>query len=1547
MNKLIQTILFTCFCLCTQSFFAKGIYSITTVKSENIEIKKSTHIKDKDSVNNRERTSDQEKITVRPTKGFRNFKSLERFDKISVVHKSFEIEDQEEGDVTIADGEINNKWLEMANQTFATIEETQNYVDLLSDDSLQELPVAIKPKEISNVKYTVGIAKAVFKPAYTELTAFLKVETARGTLVLGESNIKLSHEGGIIGDAKLNLISQFTFNINSGKVIVTLNGSFNESGTYATIDCSGFKELGIDANVEFSNELLHPVDQNGKKKIGSVEGNFKTVVADWNDIVANIELPEFGIKGIEGTTFKLNTAIFDFSDLRNDDAMPGDYLNKYYTENPTLWRGVYVSTLKVVLPKAFEKKNSNKRVSFEASNLIIDEQGVTGRFEGENILTIDEGSASKWKFSLDHFLLDVETNSLTAGEFSGELLLPVSEVDRLKYDAIIRPEEEYSLRVTSTKEMNFDVWNAKVSLTKDSYIEMKVKDNKFRPKANLNGSVSIQSGLSKSSSGSSGKKTVDFKGIVFEKMVLQTESPKFSVDYFGYRGKMNLANFPVTVNEIGVRSRSGNKVALVFDFNINLSSESDGGNGGGAKLAIKAKLDETDNRDHWKYDGIDLERVFVQMEVAGTELKGAIFIFEDDPVYGTGFAGAVGAKFSTGMQLELEAKALFGRTPEFRYWFADAQVTLPVGIPIFAGFALNSFGGGIYNHMKMDGVTYEENAAYNTIGASTSGVIYKPYKENGFGMKATVGIITQNSESLFHGTLEFGMAFLNSGGLQDIYFRGHGELLVDLPIDFYDKLQDQLGYLAEGLEIPAQSPTAAISGDVFLGYDFVNDIFHSTSELYVNFGILKGIGPNGRAGWMDFYIGPDEWHLLIGTPTDPIGLELNLLGSKMRTESYFMAGDNIPNSSPPPNILANILGVEAAELDATRDLNSLGAGRGMAFGSNWSMSTGDLRFLIFYARFDAGIGFDLMLKDYGDAHCKGSSNTIGLNGWYATGQAYAYLQGDVGLKIKVFGKRKKVSVFSGGGAILLQAQLPNPVWLRGYLSGKYNVLGGLVKGSFRFKVQMGKKCEIDGAGALDGIVVIGDMSPKDKGANIDVFAAPQVAFNLQINKVFELQDDTGYRKYRILMDKFEVTRDGKPIVGDIKWNTNNDLAVFYSHEILPPETDIKAYVQLHFEEYINGKWETIKDQGKEYLESKEVTFTTGTAPESIPLSNIAYMYPTIEQKNFFTKEYDKGYVKLKRGQSYLFDNAPGWNKTMSMESDMGTEMNKKFTYNKGNKQIIFELPQEMATQTAYSIQIALEPPSSTISDNVKESYTTTTVGGESGNTLEVRSKEIKDVLVNGEKRELLVFDFGTSQYTTFHKKMNAIKQNQNLYEYVPYPYGLVLYNTIDPIEPFDMTELLGNKYTADVPLVIAKAAPSDSYYQKEIYPLLYQNYPLEGTFSVTRKTDKVGVPPIEGVEPMAWYITHLEHNQTGKTNTYHPYRYNLTHYYYKDYEDLRYQLVNSNLSWEVRSKYTKLIIDPLPVMKNGKYKTTFQYILPGQVKKGKNKTVKFTNPLYE
>ncbi len=1555
MVKLLRFLLCCCILLSTLNMFSSNFFTENSLKEENNFI-------DKDTLT----TSGFNFLEARK---FRKFKSLEKFDRLP--NKSIKKESVKVISKVNSKSVLNpktEKLLAQASKAFQQIDESGNYIDQLEAGAFSQLPVAIAPKKIGNVTYTVGISKAALTPTTTNLTAFLKIVSAQGTLILGAENIKLSHDGGILGDAKLSLLSNVALNFNSGQAKIILNRGSNGLGTYASIDCDGFKDLTLDADLQFlDTEFIFPVNKEGEKiENNYLKGNFKAKqVSSWNDIIAELSLPDFGIKGLKGFGFNVNEAHIDFSDLRNAEGIPGAYLSKHFKgENQSLWQGVRIGSLDLMLPKAFKKNNANKRVAIKGQQLLIDGKGVSGKFSAENLLSITEGAASKWQFSVTKFLVELEANSLLAGAFEGGLIVPVSKKTEIAYKAIIQPDE-YTLRVSNaTKDLDFDIWNAgQVVLTSDSFVEMKVKEDQFLPKANFSGQFNISSKLKKSAADKdddkkdTSKKSINFKGITFQNLVLQTESPKLAVEAFGYNGKSSLSNFPVSINEFEITTPSDNRADLGFRLNVNLTSENDGANGGSAKLKIKGKLEENKGWEKWKFKGVELEQLQLQMAVAGLELRGSIDLFEDDETYGEGFAGAVEAKFNTGLSLEVQSKVLFGRTETFRYWFADLQGKFTPAIPVFTGFAMNAIGGGFYNRMKMEGVSNTPNAAFDHIGGSSSGVIYAPYEDNGFGMKASVGLITQNSEDLFHATLEFGMAFKRSGGLQDIYFKGHGELLTSLPGDFYEQVDSQLNEvisdsgvsLDKDKLVSRAQETQGMSADVFIGYDFVNDILHANSELYINYGIIKGVGANNKAGWMDFYVSPDEWHILIGTPNDPVGTKLDIGILQLKTRTYFMMGDDLPGSPAPPSEVMNNLKEDPSELD-DRDLNLLTSGKGLAFGTRFDASTGDLRFLIFYARFDAGVGFDVMLKDYGDAHCKGSSEQIGLNGWYANGQAYAYLQGSVGLKIRVFGIKKKVNVFSGEGALLLKARLPNPSWFRGYLAGSYDVLGGLVKGRFRFKIEIGDKCEVVGD-VLDGIVVIGDMTPKDGGKEIDVFAAPQVLFNLPINKIFEIPEDSGDQKYRILMDKFEVIdASGKAIVGKLEWNSSNDAVVFYSHEILPPKAKLKAFVQLHFEKQNGGNWEKIKEDGEIATETKEVNFTTRVAPKTIPLSNIAYMYPVLGQKNFFIKEYNKGYINLKRGQSYLFEGLVGWKKNIRMTAETGTKINANFGYNSGQKQVTYAIPKDLNLKTDYKANFSLIPPAQNTGANIEETYNTKNLETdvEDGSTVVVRSRKAKKQIIKGEERKLLEYGYRTSEYATFKQKMDAVKEgNDYLTQYVPYPFGLTLSITTNRIEPFEKLELVGNKYTENKPLVIAKATTDNAYYTKDIYPLLYEKYPLYGDIRVKRETDKIGVPPVEGVEPFSWYLSYLEEGNLAEVLGYNPYRYNLTHYYYKDYKDLRSQFVNTFPNWEELSKHKALVAESFPVMKNGKYKTSFKYVLPGQIKIGKENTVKYVNPLYE
>jgi len=1485
---------------------------------------------------------------------------------------------------------LTNEFVLKAKKVIDELETSQNYIDLVSPNDLVTLPVGVK-KQIGNITYTMGISKALFTPEYTEVTAFVRIIIpqldAQGNqkqLFFGANDVKISHQGGIYGDAKLSLLGDVPIPINGGNAMVVLKGGFDmDTGnvddlTYVTIDCGGFKELDLTAEVLFPRSMLEPVDAssyaviaegeklNGKP-IDKVKGTFQTTVGDWNDILVEITLPPFQLtkegsedgSGKAGLIFQLNTAVFDFSDIRNSPnvVFPKDYQQYLVPGNKELWRGVYVNTLKVVLPKQFKIRDSEERVVFQASHLLIDGMGVSGTFSVENLLPITEGDASKWQFSVDRLEAAFVANGLVGAGFDGKIVLPVTDevteeesgdekaLDRkaLAYKALIDPvNDEYVLTVSPQDSLSFNVFKAKATLAPNSYVEMRVSEGKFRPKAVLHGNLAIQGSNSETKPD---KKTVDFKGITFQNLQLQTESPYFQVDYMGYAGEVKFAKFPVTINEIGVTANS-DVAALHFGINVNLM---DKGFSGGTTLSVIGNFNDDNGLQRWKYERIEVKRIEIKADLGKIQLDGFVDIKDDDPVYGDGFYGELGAKFNG---IKVDASAWFGKK-EFRYWYVDAFADLS-GSSKIGPTGITGFGGGAYYRMT------KKSGAYSAM--VPSGLSYVPDGDSGLGFRALLGFALANENAL-NGEVGFEMAFNRSGGLNRIIFFGEAHIVKAMNFQFGDKFKEKLTKL-EGkindlgdsaamqslkeanlvdygkVAFPNEGMTfdMGIDAHFAMEMDFQNDTFHAELEVFVNTpgGFYQGVGPKGRAGWAVFHASPDEWYLHIGTPKDRIGLKLGLGNFAIKSTSYLMIGDNIPGSPPPPAAVAEILGVQLSELDYMRDLNALGDGRGFAFGSEFSVDTGDMTFLVFYARFQAGLGFDIMIKDYGDTACHGSGQ-IGIDGWYANGQAYAYLQGELGINIKLLFVRKKIPIIKAGAAVLLQAKLPNPAWFKGYMGGHFNLLGGLVRGKFRFKIELGEECEIVGGAPLGGLKVIADVKPTDGSNEVDVFTVPQAAFNMKINTPFRLEDDEGFKTYRILLDEYTVTKEGQSIEGALEWNENNDQANFVSLDILPPNSTIDVKVAVSFQEKRRGSWITLTQDGKPAKEIEERSFTTGEAPDYIPLTNIVYAYPLIDQQYFYQNERNTGYVKLKRGQPYLFPPETDWTQTIQYVSESNIIAGKTVSYDKRERKVNFDFAQ-LQNQKEYALRIISIPPAdqSNANSDPEERYINKETGQE-GTAIEIRNREANTVVQESAEVEMLTYNFSTSAYNTFQQKIEAMGTIKNFL--VPiYTDVHELEADVKMDERFSVQELNGSKYSEYKPMITTEAVLDDAYFKQGIYPLIYEGYPIKPSFTVNRDISKLGLPPKKGINLLTWYITYLENNpEFFLLDKRIPYSYYQTFYYKKDFVDIQYKVVNTYLNDQERyqqeiQQYDYIINGVFPSIWRGYYKAKMQYLLPGGIK---------------
>ncbi len=1519
-----------------------------------------------------------------------------------------------------------NDYTSEAAEGFKEIDSTGKWVSTFSNEDIQVLPVGIKHK-INEVEYQIGFMKASFTKTYTELVVFVKVilpQTDKDglpvELFFGSNNVKLSHQGGIIGGGDLVLLGDIFIPFNSGNWLMILKGGFDyessdiENKTYITIDCDGVKEMAIAGEVQFSRNLILPVKENGEEDTrptityegalkesvqipNRVKGEFNTTGTSWNDLIVGITLSPFVLAGEkehkEKFIFSANNAVLDFSDLRTENVVfPDMYYEKGWLDNADTWRGVYIESLEIGLPTAFKKRNNANRISFEAANLILDNHGVSGNFSVNNLIPIDEGRTSEsnaWAYSVDKMSIELVSNHLVGAAFEGQLILPISDkvakaVQKqddsiqknrigLKYKGLIS-EDEFMMHVETTDAVDIDMFSAKAQLLPNSAVELAVVDGSFRPKAILNGRMAISASQKKSLKGEGdeiineqgeyvldeegNKKLVEFKGIVFERLVLQTESPLISVDRFGYQDKVELAGFPVSIANIDLRAND-TQVQLDFDLNINLMGEKDKGFSSETRLGIKGKNDASESKQKWKFDGVELSEIKLDANLGAIAFKGSLFIRDNDSIYGNGFSGDVTAKFGEHLK-GIKSTAVFGKK-DFRYWYVDGAVhglTLPFGPMQITGFA----GGAFYRMTRKPGT--EKVFA-------PSGISYIPSKNSRLGLKAaTFGKV--GSEKAISFNAGFEILFNKNGGVNKLGFYGEAQIMK--PFDFtnpFEELKSELARLVDydvvhqTIEVANQiedhkvSKTfleratdeydlkldgkATISGYMGMEFDFANDSFHATLDLYVNAGkFLRGIGERGRAGWAEMKVSKDEWFFYMGTPKNRIGLKMGVGPISAGVSGYFMTGSKILDSPPPPPQVAEILGVDASSLDYMRDENALSDGRGFAFGSDLHVDTGDIRFLMFYARLRAGIGFDLMLKNYGEAKCSNTGRKVGINGWYTNGQAYAYLQGELGIRVKLFFKKKKISIFKGGTAVLMQAKLPNPFWMRGYMSGNFDVLGGLVSGRFRFRVTIGKECEFENESPLNGIKMIADVSPVDGEDKVDVFTAPQATFSLKVNRPIVIPEDNGDNTYKVLLEKFTVTNEAdEEINGKLEWSNGYDRVTFIAEDILPPATKLKATVVVSFQEKVNGFFTPILEDGVKAIEKEERHFTTGTAPDHIPLRNIQYSYPVVDQAQFYPDEYGTGYIKLRQGQDYLFEDSK-WQSVVKYISANGEIKESESTYNAADNKLHYKIP-DTRRESEYKMTITSFSKSSENSNTTDAITENQDYGDE--NVVNIRKNTAENVVLDGEI-ERLSYSFRISTYKTFADKVKSIDVTDDNWGKITSDV-IYLSSKIKNHKGFDLIELSGSSYTENKPLVEVESDLKDSYFMYDIDPILYQKFPYGGRYSINRNPTILGFRPKKAVPILSSYLTSLEnHVNLDWKATRFPYRYNLPQAYYNDYISIRDRVANDYVEGRIGSNAQELSImnEDYKLMLFGKYNIKLQYKLPGGIT-GTSANYKFKNPL--
>jgi hypothetical protein len=914
------------------------------------------------------------------------------------------------------------------------------------------LPIGLD-KEIAGQRYVIGIIGMVFKPT----AAYMNFATSYpmpdwGTdiaLSLGARNICFSPTGiGGDGNVQLYLPSDLGYTSGDSWGFKFLASTASDSGCVLMLDCNGFKELRLAAQVDFPRSWLRPFPTDDG--VSKVKALFATHISRGRNFIASANLDRCEITSAPGFVLEVQEMTFDKSAEENPEGIvfPAGYVG--ITDNT--WSGFYIKRASISLPPQLRTFDASQPPQIAVQNLLITRAGVTGSFRAENVFMYPNGNLGDWGGSLDTLGVEVVSSSLRSGWMKGKIKMPISETPMLYSATLSRPGTSdtvrtlrYAFVITPGDTFNADIWKARIKLLPTSNITIS-NDNaerKMVASAVLNGSISIAGTIG-------GIPDVNLPGLGFQNMRMQSVRPYFTKGTFSFASaEKGLAGFPVSISNIDMENttRAGKELTGVkFTISVNVAPGSNAISGG-TTLKIWGELNLTGPGQKFAFNSIELDSVGVNADMGPVKVLGYIKLYRDDPTYGSGFRGAVRADIL--QRITITSTVQFGQVSGFRYFYVDAKGIFNPGIAFgTTGVGFYGLGGGFWYNMRREGpanppVPTSTGVAGNTPGATASGFRFVP--NNGtFGFKAIVVLGTYPSSVAFNCDviLEIELQRNVTTGtvsMGRITLQGNGYMMA---------------------EVTARQ-NAKITMFCDITYNFPTSTLHGVFNVNINATPVTG------GGTMVVHVEPSTWYVKIGEPSSRINLTL---ASWLTTQAYVMMGKGLPPPPPPPPQVLNVIGGPSANRDSR-----IAAGNGFAFGASISFSTGRQTFAIFYGDVSAGGGFDIaVLKQ---VRC------TGINGWQAQGQLYAWVNASIGLYVDVgfwtykpcgpwycwvckwckdryVGYRGNYEILGVSAAALLEAGGPNPIWVKGTIAGNYNILGGLVSGHCSFQFSKGTECRI-------------------------------------------------------------------------------------------------------------------------------------------------------------------------------------------------------------------------------------------------------------------------------------------------------------------------------------------------------------------------------------------------------------------------------------------------------------------------------------------------------
>lgn len=885
-------------------------------------------------------------------------------------------------------------------------------------DSSASLPIGIA-KTIAGTSYVIAVDEAHFYPDRATCNAYMAIDLP-GTMdkiAFAAQNIGVNPKGVMsANNSRLVLVSEHHIKINSNVTLILKADGSN----YVDWDCNGFKSVNLKGVFEFEDTFLVP-DSTSALGTKKVTASFELHTDDIHNFVVQVNMSPFTLKGLKDVSFMVTDATVDLSEISN---APNMVFPKGYQLNGSdeQWTGFYVRNFTVKLPKAISQKNQG-RTSFYANNMVIDNSGVSGVFGAKNILSYEQSDLGGWQFSIEDINISLAQSHLNGGGLTGGIKMPMFEDNALLYNAtleenIASKELDYKFIVSTQNGLKANVFSATVDLYSTSKIILARTNGKFVPSADLTGQIKLNS-----SSASTGK--LDFQNIF-----ITSSAPYVTAGTLSFTtanaDENKMGKYPITFNKIELNF-SQTAPSLYFQVGVNFMKADDQGFAAVAGFRVMTLIDANKK---WKYDRVKIDDILLKVTTQAFTIEGKIEFRQNHPVYGNGFAGRV-ALGLTAINFSAEINTIFGVKDDFKYFYVDGTLQLPMPVVIASGVSLYRFMGGLYYHMKQP--AGNEGNLYTSVFTSGKSPDYVPDKSIGLGFKAGVTVGLSGKEDAFNADVGLEVQFNSpeaGGGLSLIKFSGDCFLMTSI--------QDRQGKTYTQVPVGAQ---------VIMAYDFNNKIFDAILNVGINYEDVAG-----KVNSV-IHFEPKTWYVYVGKPS--ARGYVSAYGFTM--DAYFMVGNKIEPMPDLPSPIGDKFGKPNS-----RDNGAIESGKGFATGASFHFDAENaIGFSAFEAYGNVGgtVGFDLMMLKVSPGYvCPNTQSTPGFKGWFIRGQVYAYFYANVGIRGKYKGIEFDYNVLKASAIAALYGELMRPSYIRGYVECEFSFFMGAFSKQFNFDFERGTKC---------------------------------------------------------------------------------------------------------------------------------------------------------------------------------------------------------------------------------------------------------------------------------------------------------------------------------------------------------------------------------------------------------------------------------------------------------------------------------------------------------